>query len=46
MSKVCVPGGQVPLRTLVRVFDLRIFTIIDNLPDLLPPTHRVVLNPS
>jgi hypothetical protein len=24
MSKVCVPGGQVPLRTLVRVFDLRL----------------------
>ena len=38
MSKVCVPGGQVPLRTLVRVFDLQIFTIID--------VHTAVLNPS
>ena len=44
MSKVCVPGGQVPLRTLVRVFDLQIFTIIDDLPDLNP--YTAVLNPS
>jgi hypothetical protein len=37
MSKVCVPGGQVPVRTLVRVFDLRIFTIIDDFARLEPP---------
>jgi hypothetical protein len=44
MSKVCVPGGQVPLRTLVRVSDLRIFTILDGFARLEP--HTVVLNPS
>ena len=40
MSKVCVPGGQVPLRTLVRVFDLQIFTIIDDFARLEPPHGR------
>ena len=39
MSKVCVPGGQVPLRTLVRVSDLRIFIIIDGFGRLEPPTR-------
>ena len=47
MSKVCVPGGQVPLRTLVRVSDLRIFTIIDDFARLEPPHGRAQpeLNP-
>ena len=47
MSKVCVPGGQVPLRTLVRVFDLQIFTIIDGFARLEPPHGRAQpeLNP-
>jgi len=44
ISKVCVPGGQVPLRTLVRVSDLQIFTIIDDFARLEP--HTVVLHPS
>src|ERR1035438_579644 len=47
MSKVCVPGGQVPLRTLVRAFDLRIFTIINGLARVEPPHGRAQpeLNP-
>ena len=47
MSKVSVPGGQVPLRTLVRSFDLRIFTIIDVFARLEPPHGRAQpeLNP-
>ena len=35
---------QVPLRTLVRVSDLQIFTIIDDFARLEP--HTVVLHPS
>ena len=47
MSKVCVPGGQVPLRTLVRVSGLQIFTIIDDFARLEPPHGRAQpeLNP-
>src|SRR5664280_2004566 len=47
MSKVCVPGGQVPLRTLVRVSDLQIFTIIDDFARFEPPHGRAPpeLNP-
>lgn len=47
MSKVCVPGGQVPHRTLVRVYDLRIFTIIDGFARVEPPHGRAQpeLNP-
>jgi hypothetical protein len=43
MSKVCVPGGQVPLRTLVRISDLRIFTFIDGFARLEPPHGRASL---
>jgi len=47
MSKVCVPGGQVPLRTLVRVSDLQIFTIVDVFARVEPPHGRAQpeLNP-
>jgi len=48
MSKVCVPGGQVPLRTLVRISDLRIFTMIDDFARVEPPSGRAQpeLNPT
>src|ERR1019366_8029482 len=48
MSKVCVSGGQAPLRTLVRVSDLQIFTIIDGITRLEPPHGRAPpeLNPT
>jgi hypothetical protein len=35
---MCVPGGQVPLRTLVQVFDQRLYRFQIDLPDLNPHT--------
>jgi|GEM_PF-4255134 len=42
MSKACVPGGQVPLRTLVRAFDLRIF-VGGEAPALWAPTYLAIV---
>ena len=40
MSKVCVPGGHVPLRTLVRTFDPAVFIVINGFARVEPPHGR------